>query len=98
MTHGKTSKTNVIDCFAGNGSGLASYETMTQHCVRGNDGFSAEPMSDIVNRCQQVYLAGDKVTLVAYQISGITLKIQNLVSTLNGGSFFSIPYGSTSFA
>jgi hypothetical protein len=33
LTQSKTHKTNVIDCFAGRGSGLASYETMTQHCT-----------------------------------------------------------------
>ena len=43
------------------------------------NGFSPEPMVDIVNRFQQIYLAGDLVTIVAYQISGITVKIQNLV-------------------
>ena len=106
----KCSKIELIYCnnfFTANKCSLCFYLSITLksiNCYKGKDGFSAEPMSDIVNRCQhsqQVYLAGDKATLVAYQISGLTLKIlkiQNLVSTIDCGSFFSIPYGSTSFA
>jgi hypothetical protein len=53
---------------------------MTRRCYEGKDGLTPEPMADIVNRFQQVYLVGDMVTIVAYQIAGITVIISNLVS------------------
>jgi hypothetical protein len=53
---------------------------MTQRCYEGKDGLTPEPIADIVNRFQQVYLVGDMVTIVAYQTAGITVKISNLVS------------------
>ena len=52
---------------------------MTDSCIKDKLGFHPEPMSDLVNRIQQMYLKRDRVTIVAYQVAGITVKIQNLV-------------------
>ena len=57
---------------------MANYKTMNERCVNYKLGFHPELVSDLVNRIQQVYLR-DRVTVVAYQVAGITVKIKNLV-------------------
>jgi hypothetical protein len=80
-------KLNRVDYFGASGSGLAHYTTMTTRVSKDKNGFSPEPLADIVNRYQQIYLDGDLITFGAYQIAGITVKVQNLVRFFLGKFF-----------
>jgi hypothetical protein len=78
--HSATHQINVIDYFGANGSALANLSTMTEVCRPDKFGFQPEPVSDLIYRFQQVYQERDRVTIVAFQMAAISVKIINLVN------------------
>ena len=72
---------NYVDCFGANGSGLANYNEMPYTIRKSAENYNYQSIDDLVNRLQVIFLPGhDKVTFIMNRISGLTCKVQNLVS------------------
>ena len=72
---------NYVDCFGANGSGFTNYDDMPYTIRKSAENYNYQSIDDLVNRLQVIFLPGnDKVTFIMNRISGLTCKVQNLVS------------------
>ncbi|KAK4037579.1 hypothetical protein OUZ56_029610 [Daphnia magna] len=72
---------NLVGCFGGNGSALALHKAMTSHIDKNSQGETFEPLAYLIPRVNCVYLPGiDKVMIVFYKFSALTVKASNLIS------------------
>ncbi|KZS18391.1 Uncharacterized protein APZ42_014892 [Daphnia magna] len=79
--HRNTMTQNLVGYFGGHGSALALHSTMTRHLIKNSKKETYEPFSYILPRLNCYYRPGiDKITIVFYTFSALTVKPSNLIS------------------
>lgn len=75
---------NLVGYFGGHESALALHSTMTHHLNKNSKKETFEPFSYILPRVNFNYRPGiDKITIVFYKFSALTVKPSNLVNHLS---------------